>query len=57
LLNDTTEYQIRDRFSCTRFLWLELQDAVFDTKTIWQLRAQPTKSGVIDELLEASMRI
>lgn len=37
-----------------RFLGLELQDAVLDTKTIWLFREQFTKTGRIDGLFASS---
>jgi len=38
LSDDGIEYQIRDRFSFMRFLGLQLEDRVPDSKTVWTFR-------------------
>jgi IS5 family transposase len=38
LSDDRIEYQIRDRFSFMRFLGLQLEDRVPDSKTVWTFR-------------------
>jgi transposase len=38
LSDDGIEYQIRDRFSFVRFLSLQLEDRVPDSKTVWTFR-------------------
>ena len=38
LSDDGIEYQIRDRFSFMRFLDLQLEDRVPDSKTVWMFR-------------------
>ncbi len=59
LSDNSTEFQIRDRFSFMGFLGLELQDAVPDPTTIWLYREQLTKAGAIDmrSCLQVSTRI
>ena len=52
LSDDQVEYQIRDRFSFMRFLGLELEDKVPDTKTAWLYRDRLAQAGVIEALFE-----
>ena len=52
LSDDQTEYQLRDRFSFTRFLGLGLEDAVFDAKTPWLYREALAKAGAVEELFD-----
>ena len=52
LSDDQVEYQIRDRFSFTRFLGLGLEDKVPDAKTVWMYREQLAQAGVIEALFE-----
>jgi transposase, IS5 family len=44
------EYQIRDRFSFTRFLGLTLLDRIPDEKTIWLFRETLGKLGLVEVL-------
>ena len=50
LADDNTEYQIRDRFSFMRFLSLELEDRVPDSKTIWTFRNSLGKLNLVTVL-------
>lgn len=50
LSDDQTEYQIRDRYSFSRFLNLDPEGQVPDAKTIWFYREQLKKRGLLDEL-------
>jgi IS5 family transposase len=50
LSDDQTEYQIRDRLWFMRFAGLALEDRVPDAKTIWLLREQLTRAGVVERL-------
>ena len=52
LSDEQVEYQIRDRFSFTRFLGLGLEDKVPDAKTVWMYREQLVQAGVIEALFE-----
>jgi transposase, IS5 family len=52
LLDDQTEYQLRDRLSFMHFAGLALQDSVADAKTIWLFREQLTRAGVLTRLFE-----
>jgi hypothetical protein len=38
LSDEQTEYQLKDRWSFMRFVWLALHDPVPDAKTIWLFR-------------------
>ncbi len=50
LSDDQTEYQIRDRYSFSRFLDLDPEGRVPDAKTIWWYREQLKNRGLLDEL-------
>jgi IS5 family transposase len=50
LSDDQTEYQIRDRYSFSRFLHLDPEDGVPDAKTIWSYREQLKNHGLLDDL-------
>lgn len=50
LSDDQTEYQIRDRYSFSRFLRLDPEDGVPDAKTIWSYREQLKNHGLLDDL-------
>lgn len=50
LSDDGIEYQIRDRFSFMRFLGLELEDRVPDSKTVWTFRERLKHLDLIDVL-------
>ena len=52
LSDDKTEYQILDRFSFSRFLGIDLCDAVPDAKTIWHFREQLKNHSIFDRLFE-----
>lgn len=48
--DDQTEYQIRDRYSFSRFLGLNPEDIVPDAKTIWRFREGLKSARVFDPL-------
>lgn len=50
LSDDRTEFLISDRLSFMRFLGLDLNDRVPDSKTIWAFRERLTKAGAIEAL-------
>jgi IS5 family transposase len=50
LSDDQTEYQIRDRYSFSRFVDLEPEDRVPDAKTIWLYRERLKQRGLVDDL-------
>ena len=50
LSDDQTEYQIRDRYSFSRFLHLDPEQGVPDAKTIWCYREQLKQRGLLDDL-------
>jgi IS5 family transposase len=50
LSDDQTEYQIRDRYSFSRFLDLDPEGRVPDAKTIWLYREQLKNRGLLDEV-------
>ncbi len=50
LSDDGIEYQIRDRFSFMRFLGLQLEDRVPDSKTVWTFREALKNLGLVDVL-------
>src|SRR3984893_18424879 len=52
LSDDQAEYQLRDRFSFMRFLGLELEDAVPETKTLWLYREALAKAAAVEELFD-----
>ena len=52
LSDDQAEYQLRDRFSFMRFLGLELEDAVPETKTLWLYREALAKAGAVEKLFD-----
>lgn len=52
LSDDQTEYQVRDRYSFSRFLGLDPEGRVPDAKTIWFYREQLKKHGLLDELFD-----
>ena len=53
LSDDRAEYQILDRLTFMRFLGLGLEDAVPDSKTIWNFREQLCKMELHDKLFTA----
>jgi IS5 family transposase len=50
LSGDGIEYQIRDRFSFMRFLGLQLEDRVPDSKTVWTFREALKGLNLVDVL-------
>jgi IS5 family transposase len=50
LSDDGIEYQIRDRFSFMRFLGLQLEDRVPDSKTVWTFRERLKRLDLIEVL-------
>jgi IS5 family transposase len=52
LSDDGIEYQIQDRFSFMRFLSLELEDRVPDSKTVWTFREALKRLELIDVLFD-----
>lgn len=52
LSDDGIEYQIRDRFSFMRFLGLELEDRVPDSKTVWAFRETLKNLELVEVLFE-----
>ena len=50
LSDDQTEYQVRDRYSFSRFLSLSPEDRVPDAKTIWVFRESLKQAQVLDQL-------
>ena len=50
LSDDRTEFLISDRLSFMRFLGLDLNDRVPDSKTIWAFRERLAKVGAIEAL-------
>ena len=52
LSDEQAEYQVRDRFSFTRFLRLGIEDGIPDATTLWLFREKLAKAGVIEKLFE-----
>ena len=50
LSDDGIEYQIRDRFSFMRFLGLQLEDRVPDSKTVWTFRERLKALNLVEVL-------
>lgn len=50
LADDQTEYQIRDRYSFSRFLGISPEGKVPDAKTIWLFREALKEYDLVDEL-------
>ncbi len=50
LSDEQTEYQIRDRYSFSRFLGLDPEGRVPDSSTIWCYREQLKKHGLLNDL-------
>lgn len=50
LADDQTEYQIRDRYSFSRFLGIQPEGKVPDAKTIWVFREALKEHDLVDEL-------
>src|SRR5205809_2510961 len=52
LSDEQAEYQVRDRFSFTRFLRLGIEDSIPDATTLWLFREKLAKAGVVEKLFE-----
>ena len=52
LSDEQVEYQVRDRFSFTRFLGLGMEDSIPDGTTLWLFRETLAKAGLIEKLFE-----
>src|ERR1700709_540525 len=52
LSDEQAEYQVRDRFSFTRFLRLGIEDGSPDVTTLWVFREKLAKAGLIEKLFE-----
>jgi transposase, IS5 family len=52
LSDGQAEYQVRDRFSFTRFLRLGIEDGIPDATTLWLFREKLAKAGLIEKLFE-----
>src|SRR5215470_10135009 len=52
LSDEQTEYQVRDRYSFTRFLRLGIEDSIPDATTLWLFREKLAKASLIEKLFE-----
>lgn len=52
LSDDRIEYQIRDRLSFMRFLGLQMEDRVPDSKTVWLFRERLKQEGLVESLFD-----
>jgi len=52
LSDEQAEYQVRDRFSFTRFLRLGIEDSIPDATTLWLFREKLARAGLIEKLFE-----
>ncbi len=52
LLDEEAEYQVRDRYSFTRFLRLGIEDGIPDATTLWLFREKLAKASLIEKLFE-----
>ena len=52
LSDEQVEYQVRDRLSFTRFLWLGIEDRIPDGTTLWLFREKLAKAGLIEMLFD-----
>ena len=50
LSDEQAEYQVRDRFSFTRFLRLGIEDSIPDATTLWLFREKLAKAGLVEKL-------
>ena len=57
LSDEQAEYQVRDRFSFTRFLRLGIEDGIPDATTLWLFREKLAKAGVVESYSSASTNI
>src|ERR1035437_1659383 len=53
LSDDQVEYQVRDRFSFTRFLKLGIEDRIPDGTTLWLVRGEAGESRADREVVRA----
>jgi hypothetical protein len=53
LSDEQVEYQVRDRFSFTRFLGLGMEDCIPDGTTLWLFRETLAKAGLIEKPVRA----
>ncbi len=56
LSDDQTEFQILDRMSFMRFLGLQLEDAVPDSKTVWAFKEQLNKKDIFNQVFDQFFR-
>jgi transposase, IS5 family len=52
LSDEQAEYQVRDRYSFTRFLRLGIEDSIPDATTLWLFREKLANAGLIEKLFE-----
>src|SRR5262245_20655272 len=52
LSDEQTEYQVRDRYTFTRFLHLRIEDSIPDATTLWMFREKLAKASLIEKLFE-----
>ena len=52
LSDEQVEYQVRDRLSFSRFLWLAIEDSIPDATTLWLFREKLAKAGLIEKLFD-----
>jgi IS5 family transposase len=52
MADDKTEFQINDRLSFRRFLDIQMNDKVPDSKTIWNFREELRKTKVLEQIFE-----
>jgi IS5 family transposase len=52
LSDEQAEYQVRDRYSFTRFLRLGIEDGIPDATTLWLFREKLAKASLIEKLFE-----
>src|SRR5436190_5437209 len=57
LSDEQAEYQVRDRFSFTRFLRLGIEDSIPDATTLWLFREKLAKAGWLRSYSSASTSI
>jgi IS5 family transposase len=52
LSDEQAEYQVRDRYSFTRFLRMGIEDGIPDATTLWLFREKLAKASLIEKLFE-----
>ena len=57
LSDEQAEYQVRDRFSFTRFLRLGIEDGIPDATTLWLFREKLAKAALLRNYSSASISI